>query len=343
MYLISTHPKQRIAIGDSFQIDIQSFFMPVLHARKVLMLVGKQSFQATEQSKQLTEMLASEDSTIVHTIVCEENPSEVELTNIIKNLPEHDCILAVGGGSVIDTAKMIKHNLGNGTPLYVIYTRFGSATIVTPFFIYDNHEFKIGELDQNTIPDFVYVSLELMEVLSFRQRLIGVSDILAHATESYLSTAGDASLKNRAQTLLEQLTSDMSTWPLSKLVEADIEAGLIEQHCLVLLPHALGHYLTYTTNLPHGIASLVTLPTFVEFYINNGAMDRTLGTHVRKLAIYFATLYFSDTELVALRNKLITELDTALPLIARYMPFVFELSPVPITLEGIKKILTQNI
>jgi len=339
MYSIRTHDTQTVAIGSDFPVDLRELLVPHLGDGRVLLITGKHSFTSSEQAPLLTELLAAHDASVVHTLTVGENPDEAQLLEALDSIPAFDLILAVGGGSVIDAAKRIKHEYGKETSFAAIYTRFGSGTITTPFFVYDNHEFKIGGYDPDTIPSPVYVSLELMESLSTRQRVIGVADVLAHASESFLSTAGDASLTARARAVVEQLAPDAPEWPLERLVELDIEAGLIEGQCLVLLPHALGHYLTYTRGVPHGLASIVTLPAFIAYCNERGVIEPELGIHISNLAASLLQRC-PDIDAAALQQTLIQELDEALPLIERYMPFVFESNPIPLTREEIRQLLT---
>lgn len=339
MRTFTTHPDQRVALGDDFENDVRSFLLPALTKQTVVLITGEHSFAATPQFHLLHRLIAEAEVTVVKHVTCPENPRGATLEQIATELPAFDQLLAVGGGSVIDAAKKLKHETGSTHPLSVIYTRFGSGTIVTPFFVYDNHEFKIGGHDPLVVPQYVYVSLELMEGLSSEQRLIGVSDILAHAVESYLSTAGDPALKVRAQNLIERLDVDAADWPLERLVECDIEAGLIEGECLVLLPHALGHYLTYAHGVPHGIASIVTLPNLTHLLVERQAMDTALAQHVTKLAESFLIRY-EDVNALELRQHLLDEFSLVMTRIRTYMPFAFDLMPIPVSEDDVKAMLT---
>jgi alcohol dehydrogenase class IV len=334
MQILKTYTKQKIAMGNDFENDIQNFLLPYLAGQKIVLVTGKRSFQSRQESTVLKSLIEATGGSIVSHLTCEENPKGKSLDKATSKLPVFDQLLAIGGGSVIDAAKKIKHSLGNNHQLNVIYTRFGSGSVVTPFFVYDNHEFKVGEHDKGVIPNRVYVSLELMAGLSVTQRCIGVSDILAHATESYLSTAGDKSHKTRALKIIETLTPDAPNWPLEQLVLLDIEAGLIESHCLVLLPHALGHHLTYTHHIPHGIASIITLPNFVRWLSIHDELNAEIVNHVTNLTESFLKVHKGQSSDL-LRKKIQKELPEALRLIHKHMPFVFELSP--------KKISTQEI
>lgn len=338
MRTIKALANQHIAIGSEFKADVASFLIPDLIAKNVVLITGRRSFQASAQSKLLTDLLEANQVKIVRHLISDENPQATKLKQDSADLPAYDCILAIGGGSVVDTAKKLKHDNGGSAPLFVIYSRFGSGTICTPFFVYDNHEFKIGGHDPQTVPDRVYVSLELMAGLTAEQRTIGVSDILAHAAESYLSTAGNASLKARARSIIEQLDPDAATGSLERLVSLDIEAGLIESECLVLVPHALGHYLTYTMAIPHGIASIITLPNYMGFLCKQGIVSKEFTAQVCDLAQSLLANY-QPTDAVEVRQKLQNEVSVAFPLIQQYMPFALELSPVSVTDDDIRRML----
>mgnify|MGYP000388185883 FL=1 len=133
------------------------------------------------------------------------NPS-IDLVRKLSSLGKNeniDFILAVGGGSSIDTAKAIALGIpydgdawdffvGNTVPskvlpVGVISTLPASGSETSNCAILSNGEWKLGYEDDRIIPKFAIMNPEYTLKLPAFQTACGVADILSHLLERYFS------------------------------------------------------------------------------------------------------------------------------------------------------------
>lgn len=105
MRTIKTYPDQLVAIGSDFSTDVASFLTPSLAEKKIVLVTGQNSFQASEQAELLAALLNVNEVEVVTHLTSTENPNGAKLEESAHELPAFDGILAIGGGSVIDAAK----------------------------------------------------------------------------------------------------------------------------------------------------------------------------------------------------------------------------------------------
>ena len=114
-----------------------------------------------------------------------------------------DFVLAVGGGSAIDTAKAVALSIpyegdpwdffdkgvnpGQVLPIGVISTLPASGSETSNCAILSNKEWKLGFEDDRIIPKFAIMNPEFTLGLPAYQTSCGVADILSHLLERYFS------------------------------------------------------------------------------------------------------------------------------------------------------------
>ncbi|MDT2598666.1 iron-containing alcohol dehydrogenase [Enterococcus hulanensis] len=125
-----------------------------------------------------------------------------ELSDFVKK-QEIDFILAVGGGSVIDTAKATalgslyegdawdfftgKKEVTEALPVGAISTVASSGSEMSPATIVSNDEYKLGVESEIIIPKFSIVNPEFTLKLPKYYTGVGTADILSHLLERYFS------------------------------------------------------------------------------------------------------------------------------------------------------------
>ena len=133
------------------------------------------------------------------------NPSIELVRELVKKGKEDDVdfVLAVGGGSSIDTAKAIALGIpydgdvwdffDKGVspervlPIGVIATTASSGSETSNAAILSNGEWKLGFEDDRIIPKFAIMNPKFTAGLPEYQTFVGVADVLAHLLERYFS------------------------------------------------------------------------------------------------------------------------------------------------------------
>ncbi len=239
------------------------------------------------------------DSSLVEIVDnIEPNPELAQLERLVEDLRhmDFDTIVALGGGSVIDTAKVIsavlprigkgfslrahlERNAGEltetGIPVVAIPTTAGTGAEVTPFAtVWDLGAKKKYSLSgQGLFPKVALVDPSLTLTLPREQTLISGLDAVSHAFES---------IWNRNATPItimyatESLRIAMPTLPLvveelgnlehrTKMLQASLFAGLAISNTRTALAHSISYPLTLNYGVPHGLACSFALPAILRF------------------------------------------------------------------------------
>ncbi|MDH5510742.1 MAG: iron-containing alcohol dehydrogenase [Nitrospinota bacterium] len=202
-----------------------------------------------------------------------------------------DCVVSVGGGSVIDTGKGICVALKNGgsirdhmgvnilpgpqTPHIVLPTTSGTGSEVTNVaVIYDSLEKrKKNLLDHNIYPNTAVLDPEFLLGLPPPVTASTGMDAVTHAIEALHSM-----MKNPVSDALAlQTIGLMGRWlPVAWAEPANIAArghtlvasnlaGAAFSNAMVGLCHAIAHGLGGVARVPHGLANSIALPHVMRF------------------------------------------------------------------------------
>ncbi|NHN31878.1 iron-containing alcohol dehydrogenase [Paenibacillus agricola] len=223
----------------------------------------------------------------------EPNPSEGSIKKGLDALKgtDADHVLAVGGGSSIDTAKAIAimaQNKGNildyegvgklpkpGLPLVVIPTTAGTGSEVTASTIITNSEtqFKTAIISPYLFPQLALLDAEITRRLPADITASTGMDALTHAIESYVSKGATPISRAFALQAMELIGKHL---PKAYFVGDDIDsreqmlvasmmAGAAFAQSRLGNVHAISHTLGGIFNIPHGVANAVLLPYVMRF------------------------------------------------------------------------------
>lgn len=203
-------------------------------------------------------------------------------------------LLAVGGGSAIDTAKALARDLaGSGSralPVYAVPTTSGTGAEVTPFAtIWDYRQRrKLSVAGEDLYPALALLDPELTHGLPSYWTVVSGLDAISHAFESIWNRhAGPISLGlaegslARSLKALPALVSDLEdTAARSAMMEASVMAGLAISQTRTALAHSISYPLTAQLDLPHGLACSFTLPEVLRFNLSadDGRLARLATT-----------------------------------------------------------------
>ena len=203
-----------------------------------------------------------------------------------------DLIVAVGGGSSIDTAKGISiimtnpdradvkslngnsNTVNRGMPIIAMPTTAGTAAEVTINYVITDPdaEIKMVCVDPNDIPILAIIDSELMTSMPKSLAAATGMDALTHAVEGYITLA-----HNEMSDMFHMKAIKMIFKYLAKAVnEKDDEAiemmgmaqyiaGMGFSNVGLGIVHSMAHQLGAVYDTPHGIANAMLLPTVMKF------------------------------------------------------------------------------
>ncbi|MFT4304569.1 MAG: iron-containing alcohol dehydrogenase [Candidatus Woesearchaeota archaeon] len=326
--------------GENFREDIFEIFQNnKLSNKNVILFLGEKHFKESSLYDYFCEVQKELRNKTICKINITENPRIVEIKSLKDRvkITDNTIIVSIGGGSVIDSAKLLNHLLENKLIHLSISTNFGSGTNYSPFIIYDNYEFKIGVYDEESSPDIVYYNDKILRNLPFNLKINGALDILTHSIESYLSKSANKQTKicalKATRKLLEYIKSNYNN--SENVINSEILSIFSEKQGLVLFPHAAGHYLTYMKKVKHPLATYYYLETYLDFLKENNNQIPE---------IFLETLALINKNLKIDYEFKWNEKDckNSLMLIKKYMHFIFENNPFELNDELYIEILKRS-
>jgi alcohol dehydrogenase class IV len=190
-------------------------------------------------------------------------------------------VLAVGGGAVIDTAKLIALIVNNpsfegdeasagllsdAVELVALPTTSGSGSERTPFAVAYRGSIKLSISHPSMRPVCAIVDPTLTHSMSPELTASSGLDVLAHAMESSWSAAAtEESLEHSFQALervwasIEDAVNRPTRASRHVMAEASTIAGAAIAIAKTTASHALSYYLTAIHGVPHGVAAAMTL------------------------------------------------------------------------------------
>jgi lactaldehyde reductase len=222
------------------------------------------------------------------------NPTVTNVKNGIAKCREcgADVIVAVGGGSAMDTAKGISivmtnpdredivslnglsNTVNKGMPVIALPTTHGTAAEVTINYVITDEErqIKMVCVDPHDIPVLAIVDSELMESLPKGTAAATGLDALTHAVEGYITkshnTISDMFHMRAIELIFENLpaaVNDKNPEAIEKMSMAQYIAGMGFSNVGLGIVHSMAHQLGAVYDTPHGIANAILLPTVMRF------------------------------------------------------------------------------
>lgn len=279
-----------------------------LTANKVT-LITSGSFENSQYYEQIIRLIKCESLQVLKKSWAGE-PSIEEMTPVMNQVEEFrpDAIVALGGGSVIDGAKLIwllyeapqltteqlfrpfsLPPLRGRCKFAAIPTTIGAgAEVSSAAVMYDKSSgSKKAVVTHDFLPDLVILDPELVLDVPTNILLTTVADALSHAVEGYVSkidhplmdTFAEKAIAIIANHWQEIITEQPSLSTISELQHAAMMAGWVQNHCLVGMSHAIAHQLNgYGIN--HGIANGVLMTKVIPF----NCRDEKVSKRYEKLA-----------------------------------------------------------
>ncbi|MGM0655559.1 MAG: iron-containing alcohol dehydrogenase [Thermodesulfobacteriota bacterium] len=254
------------------------------------------------------------------------NPRDFQVDQGVQRYLKKDCdvIIALGGGSVIDTAKGIAILATNhGTvheyagcnlvhhpipPLICVPTTAGTGADISQFAIFLDirKKIKLCVLSRTIMPDISLIDPELLTTLSSELIAATGMDALTHAIEAYVSSLSwpmtDPHAIHSIKLVAEHLdkatkTKDMTS--LEGMSIASLEAGMAFSNAILGAVHALSHPLGGLYDLHHGLVNSVILPAVLNQNLNHtmpkyAHIAQVMGLELRGMRVEEAALHVTE-------------------------------------------------
>lgn len=269
-------------------------------ANKIFLVTGKASYERSGAKEFVEASLADYES--VRFSDFEENPKYEDALRGTKVFLDSGCdlIVAIGGGSAMDTAKLISAFAANtevdglnivkglerisqkGSPLIAIPTTAGTGSETTHFAVVYHQKKKYSVASEHIFPEAAVLNSTL--TMSQPKYLTACSglDALSQAVESFWSVNSTKESQQYAREaislLLEGLEQAVNT-PEEKSREMVMKGAYLAGKAINIskttAAHAVSYAFTTFYSIPHGHSVFLTLPEFLEY--NYGVSDDDLN------------------------------------------------------------------
>ena len=217
------------------------------------------------------------------------------IEDIKKEYEKNHCdgLIALGGGSVLDTAKGVYLMLsqecdniddilgfedlkvGKDIPFFAIPTTSGTGSEATCVAVVSHPErqVKLEIISQHIQSQVAFIDPVFTQNLPLKTTASTGIDALTHAIEAYVSTAATPVTDACAQKAIELISDYLrdavadgnNMEARDKMAYAEFLAGMAFNNASLGYVHAIAHQYGGFYNLPHGVCNAILLPAVQEF------------------------------------------------------------------------------
>ena len=250
----------------------------------------------------MAALKASRTDVVVYAEITPDAPiALVEQGIEIYQREECDAIVAIGGGSVMDAAKVIGQAVANERhprqlvgyfrgwsgppPIYAVPTTAGTGSEVTVAAVISDpaHHQKLVIADSRLVPRMAALDPELMTGLPPPITAATGMDALTHAVEAFIGNWGTEYTDSLALAAVGMIYRNLPTAyadggnlaAREQMALASAYAGMAFTRANVGNVHAIAHQLGGRYHTPHGLANAIMLPPVLRF--SAGAIEAKLA------------------------------------------------------------------
>ena len=261
--------------------------------KKVLVVTDESLYKAGVSSK-ITDLLEANKINYVLFHDVKPNPPIKNVLDGVEMCKSEKCdlIVAVGGGSSIDTAKGISIIIANpdrsdvvslngasntknkGLPIIALPTTAGTAAEVTINYVITDpeKEIKMVCVDEHDIPIIAIVDTELMASMPKSVASSTGMDALTHAIEGYITKSRNIMSQMFSMKAIQLIYDNLAKAvnekdqdAINKVGLGQYIAGMAFSNVGLGIVHSMAHQLGAVYDTPHGLANAILLPTVMEF------------------------------------------------------------------------------
>lgn len=336
---------------------------------KNVLLISDKVLENIGTMQKVIDAINTEDIEIkvVYTDVPSDSSIEV-INKIVKIYKENNCnsIVAVGGGSVIDTAKGVRMVLsqekddimelagcelityGKHIPFVVIPTTSGTGSEVTLVaVILDNFKnVKKEFISYFLLPDVSVLDPRMTLTLPKKITASTGMDALCHAIEAYTclqkNPISDIYAISAIEIIRDNLLETVKNGDNKKLrlamANGSLMAGAAFSNSMVGLVHAIGHALGGVSHVPHGDAMAILLPHCMRYNLDK------MRDNYSKLLLYIAgEEVFVNTPKEKRAEKVIETIEDLLKTLNTEAGLPIKLSQVGVKKEDFEEVVKKAL
>ncbi|MDP2424480.1 MAG: iron-containing alcohol dehydrogenase [Bacteroidales bacterium] len=268
------------------------------YGRRVLLVYGKGSAKRSGAYVDVLRQLKNINAEVFEFSGIQSNPliEDVDAAAQLGREKQVDMIIAIGGGSVIDSAKAIsitmpvihsgwvfyagKAKPSKAIPLIAVLTLAATGSEMNQFSVVQNHAAGMKNGFGHPLMYPVHSFLDPSYTLSVPRdyTAFGIADLMAHCLENYFGL-GHAPLTDHF--IFSILTEALEAGPqlLNDLDNYDLRARIMYAATMALNGlttfgkgmgdwgvHSIGHHLSLLYGLPHGATLTVMYPAWMKLY-----------------------------------------------------------------------------
>ena len=218
----------------------------------IVLVTGRASYSVCGAEALLAPFLASKN--VVHLTTVGENARAEDVAEKRLQIPANvDAYVAVGGGTVIDTTKLLRGLVGQLLPFLAVPTTAGTGAETTRFAVYYDHGKKMSADDVRYLPTDQLLIPEFTATQTPYQRASTEFDAYAQAVESLWAVGATDESRSYAQKALDLMAA-------GEQMLGSYWAGRAIDISRTTAAHALSYYMTATYGIPHGHAVYMMFP-----------------------------------------------------------------------------------
>lgn len=266
------------------------------YGRNVLLITGKGSAKTSGAYEQVMARLQGAGLQVFEYSGIKSNPiiEDVDKAAALGKEKQADLIVALGGGSVIDSAKIIalamkyhgnawdimeeKHKPTDAVPLIAVLTLAATGTEMNPYAVVQNtcQQKKIGYGNKLIYPRHSFLDPSFTLSVPKDYTAYGVVDLIAHSLEAWFGE-GKASLSDRFIVAIIKEAMKYGPELLKDLENYDLRARIMYAATCALNGmtvygkksqdwgvHAIGHCLSVVHDVPHGASLSIAYPAWMK-------------------------------------------------------------------------------
>lgn len=292
-YLLQTAGK---IVSGRHTLEKLADHLPSLGAVKSAWILSQPSMKRQGSLDQVIRQLEKCGISAEWSLDIKPEPTADNIEEVYRRMKESraDCIIAIGGGSVLDAAKLLSVLATNdmrvrdmlgieqipraGLPTVLIPTTSGTGSEVTPNAIVTlpDEELKIGVVSRFLFPQLVILDPALTISLPRPITAATGMDAFTHALESFISNKANPfsdmfaleSIRKLSGSIVRAYQDGNDLDARENMLIGSMYGGMALSCAGTAAVHAMAYPIGGKFNVPHGVANSMLLPHVMEFNLD---------------------------------------------------------------------------